>query len=205
MIKFILSSLLLIGSFSMKAQSFEGQLSFRLNNTQTKEVGTVEMYMNAVQSRMDFQLSNEYGASQYSIYLDKTNAAASLVTSGTYYDIAAQLSKHNFNNVIFAARTSKTAPFLGQACEEVRLSTDKGQWTVWLTNQLSVQAQDLPEILTQGIGTALSNWGIQGVPVKMVFQDKAGVVLNTIELTQVALAPQTAAFLSLPTGLKKVN
>jgi hypothetical protein len=205
MIKYILSSLLLMASFSMKAQSFEGQLSFQLNNAQTKEVGTVEMYMNAIQSRMDFQLTNEYGASQYSIYLDKTSSAANLVTSGTYYDIAAQLSKHNFNNVIFAARTSKTAPFLGQACEEVRLSTDKGQWVVWVTDQLSVQAQDLPEILTQGIGTALNNWGIQGVPVKMVFQDKTGAVLNTIELTQVASVAQTPAFLSLPTGLKKAN
>jgi hypothetical protein len=205
MIKFILSSLLFLSSFSVKAQAFEGQLSFQLNNTETKEVGTVEMYMNGVQSRMDFQLTNEYGASQYSIYLDKTTAAASLVTSGTYYDIAAQLSKHNFNTVIFAARTSKTAPFLGQACEEIRLSTDKGQWIVWVTNQLSVQAQDLPEVLIQGIGTALSNWGIQGVPVKMVFQDKAGVVLNTIELTQVASSPQTGASLSLPTGLKKAN
>lgn len=208
--KFILYTFLWIGfSLSSFAQNFEGKITFQTVDQLSKETAQVELYSNGVYGKMVFQTTSEFGTNQYEIYTENNGQKAYLATASnnTYIDISAQLNSFNlYQNTIFAAKTGQTKSILGYVCEEIRLTTDQHQVTIWLSTQLPFTKADLGVPLAQsGLFETLNQWQMTGVPVQTIIKNKKGELVSSQKITSIDIQTQTASDLQLPAHYILIN
>lgn len=208
--KYILYTFLWFGlSYNTFAQSFEGQITFQTEDLLSKETAQVDLFTNGSYGKMRFQTNNEFGSNQYEIYTQSNGQKSYLATpsTSTYIDISAQLNSFNlYQNTIFAAKTGQTQSILGYVCEEVRLTTDQHQVTLWVSSQLPFTKTDLGAPLAQsGLLETLEQWQIIGIPVQTIIKDKKGKLVSSQEITNINIQTQVVADLQLPTHYSLAN
>ncbi|MCP4442226.1 MAG: DUF4412 domain-containing protein [Aureispira sp.] len=189
-------------SLSSFAQTFEGKITFSTADLTSKETAQVDYYTNGSYGKMLFQTNNEFGSNQYEIYTESNGSKTYLATpsTSTYIDVSNHINGFDlYQNTIFAAKTGQTQSILGYTCEEVKLTTDQNQITIWVSTQLPFTKTDLSSPLAQsGIFEILNQWQIAGIPVKTEIKDKKGNLTSSQEITNIVIQAQNVSDLQLP-------
>jgi len=173
-------SLVLISLTCFGQKTFEGIITYNAAKPSVKEKGTFIFYVKDGRTRMEISSQSETFDREFVLILDEKGV--DMVSEGTVTRISTPKPYRGVPTAKLLSR-QKDVKVNGFATDKLTFDTGKGSITYWLTTELPISYQQLPEVMKNNMPQSV-NYG-NSFPVKMEMADAEGNVIQTQELVSV--------------------
>lgn len=197
-------ALMVMVSFSVSAQSFEGVINMSTTNADKGEKAQMEWLTSNGNHKMLINGTADDGLSvNYALLFLSGSTSASMLTEvggeKVMFDIpASSFQGQGLNISSPAVSKSGDANVNGFTATKYELEGAEGHISVWVSNQIPFTTDQLPAVMNKGglLSTLKAN-NITGMPVKIVATDANGKQLYSQTITSVTAKPISASEFTL--------
>lgn len=196
-------AIMVLATFSLSAQSFEGVITMSTTNAANGEKAQMEWLTSNGNHKMIINGTADGMSVNYAILFMKGSTDANMLTEVAGEQVLFNIPASSFQGQglsLSAPAVSKggQADVSGFTTTKYTLEGAEGSINVWVTPQIPFNTDELPAVINKGgiLGTLKAN-NISGMPVKVVAFDANGQQLYSQTITSVAAKPIDASEFTL--------